>query len=194
MSHESPQPARPVERKTPDRGTIVTAVAGMLLVALVVVSSSGTFKKAMLRWKFQGAEAPEFVLKELETMAPVRLTEHRGKVVLLDFWATWCPPCREQMPVIEKLSRDKALADKVQIFSINTDEPAPDRLQVVRAFIKQRGYTMKTLVDTGVAANSYQIFSIPTLVIITPAGQIQSLRQGVHSEQELRELIARAGE
>lgn len=176
---------------------VVVALAGALAVAS---ASSRTIKHYMMR----GERAPAIALEVLAQRPPpqgaasVPMPErasprdHEGKVVLLDFWATWCPPCREQMPVIEKLHTDAALAESLAVFSINTDDPTPERARKVRAFMLRNKYTMPTLLDDGSGVLAFKVESIPTLVVLDPSGAIHHIHSGVHSEEELRAVIEEA--
>lgn len=188
---QSDSSTRSPDQATP-RSTVVAVTAGLLLVATLVLASSSAGKAALQRWRYEQAPAPPIELVDVRSGEAVRLADYQGKVVLLDFWATWCPPCREQMPAVERIARDDELAADVQVLSINTDEPEAGRARKVRKFLRRGDFTMRTLLDTGAASRAYQVFSIPTLVVIGPDGRVEALRQGAHSEQQLRELIAEA--
>lgn len=138
-----------------------------------------------------GGKAPAFTLPQLGSPKKVSLQDYRGEVVLLDFWATWCKPCRKQMPAMQKLADDEALADKLAILSINTDQ-GPDQADRAESFVEQYDYTFTTLIDDGSASARYGVARIPTLVVVTPGGEIHHKASGVHSEQELRELVQAA--
>ncbi len=138
------------------------------------------------------AKAPGFTLPKAGKPGNVSLDQNRGKVVMLDFWATWCPPCRQQMPIVQKLENDASLHDSLQILSINTDQPGPKRKAKVTGFLKKHGYTFTTLLDDGSAANAYNINYLPTLVVIGPNGKVAHAESGVHSEAALRKMISDA--
>ena len=111
--------------------------------------------------------------------------------MLIDFWATWCPPCRKQMPAVERLARDVTLSDSVQIVSVNADDPTPDRVDKVRDFLAQNRYSsMLSLLDDSSASIAYDITSIPTLVILDTQGHVAAIEHGVHSEEQLRAKLA----
>ena len=108
----------------------------------------------------------------------------RRKVVMLSFWASWCGPCRQEMPVIEKLShqyRDQGFL----VFGVNDE----DR-ETIRDYIKENGYSFPTLVDEEQQASMrYQVRAIPTTVVIDREGNISSYRVGLSSESELRAML-----
>jgi thiol-disulfide isomerase/thioredoxin len=135
-----------------------------------------------------GKPAFDFALKDLAGK-PHSLKALRGKVVLLDFWATWCGPCRMTMPRVAKIHRDYQ-AKGVEVLSINVGETAAQ----AGAYIKKNGYTFTTLLDGNrQVAEGYQVNGIPTLVVIDKTGKISSYLVGAHEEATLRDALAKAG-
>lgn len=140
-----------------------------------------------------GGTAPGFELPVMEHDGEtVALDDHRGRVVLIDFWATWCPPCRDQMPELEKIADDPELADDVAVLSVNTDPSEEDRHERIEQFKEDEQLTMSTLLDDGSVQAAYRAGTIPTLVVVDPAGDVAYVSEGIHDEQKLRELIADA--
>ena len=135
-----------------------------------------------------GKPAPIFKLKSIQGNV-FGVGDHAGKVVVIDFWATWCGPCKKQMPALQKLERDSKYADTVVVLSVNTDDPAPDRGQVVSNFLTQNGYTFDVLYDNGPVSSQYRISRIPTIVVVSPSGVVTYADSGVLSISELRELV-----
>ncbi|MDQ0200027.1 redoxin domain-containing protein [Neobacillus ginsengisoli] len=114
-----------------------------------------------------GAKAPDFELKTL-TGETVKLSTLKGKKVMLNFWATWCPPCKAEMPEMEKFS--KQVGKDVVILAVNID-PQLD----VKGFVNKNGITFPVLLDTEDKVNGmYQIISIPTTYFIDSNGIIQN--------------------
>jgi peroxiredoxin/outer membrane lipoprotein-sorting protein len=135
-----------------------------------------------------GKPAPPFTLKGVRG-STVSLASYKGKVVLLDFWATWCRPCRIEMPRVEKLYQELKPKGLV-VFGVNfAEDPA-----TVKAFLAQNPYTIPILLDTkGEVGTSYGADAIPTLVVIGKDGKVSSYFQGVREEEVLREALAKAG-
>jgi peroxiredoxin/outer membrane lipoprotein-sorting protein len=134
-----------------------------------------------------GTPAPDFALFDLENK-PVKLSELRGKAVLLDFWATWCAPCRAELPQVELLHRD--FKDKGLIVLGVDDEESKDQA----AFLGKSGYTFRSLVDpTEQVKNLYSVGGIPTTVLIDRQGTIQVFELGGSSYDLLREAIQKVG-
>lgn len=115
-----------------------------------------------------GALAPDIQLVDLNGKT-VTLEQFRGKVVMLNFWATWCPPCRTEMPAMQRLNEKMAELDFVML-ALNV-EPEGDR--TVPAFLKGKPYTFPILLDLGAKAqNRYGVFRFPETFIIGKDGVI----------------------
>ncbi len=112
-----------------------------------------------------GKSAPRFALDGLDgpkVAAPVA-----GKVTVLNFWATWCPPCREELPELDRFARDNP---SIAFYAVDIEEPAAK----VQAFVKQNGYTFPVLLDvSGGVAQIYRISAVPTTVVIDKAGVVK---------------------
>ena len=119
-----------------------------------------------------GKTAPDFALKSAAGQ-DCKLSDQKGKVVILDFWATWCPPCRQSLPHEQSVSQDKALAAKnVVVWAVNERESADD----VKKFLQDNPYTFEVAMDaSGSAGSSYKVTGIPTTVIIGADGVIKNV-------------------
>jgi peroxiredoxin len=118
-----------------------------------------------------GAKAPDFELKTLAGET-VKLSNLKGKKVLINFWATWCPPCKAEMPAMEQLS--KQTEKDVVILAVNID-PQLD----VQGFIDENKITFPIPLDTDDKVNeTYQVISIPTTYFIDSKGIIQNKYTG----------------
>lgn len=121
-----------------------------------------------------GHVAPEFALPDINAKT-VRLSDYRGKkAVFLNFWATWCPPCRLEMPTMEKVYqeyREKGL--EVLAVSIDTGRPPDVAVQVI-SFMKELKLTFPALLDHKMeVAGKYRLVGIPTTFLIDRAGRIR---------------------
>ena len=115
-----------------------------------------------------GSKAPDFILKDLDGKK-VRLSDHEGQIVLLNFWATWCPPCRAEMPSMENLN-EKMKGKDFKILAVSIDTSSSER---VSDFIERKGYTFDILYDPGqTVARNYLVMGIPTTYIIDKKGII----------------------
>ena len=134
-----------------------------------------------------GSEAADFQLKDLEGRE-IQLKSLRGNVVLLNFWATWCGPCRLEMPVIEKLHQ-QLHGKGLRVFGVNDEE-----IETIREYVAEHEYSFPTLVDTDQEAmNLYRIRGIPTMVVIDREGKIAQYRLGLSREADLRSWLRKAG-
>ena len=112
-------------------------------------------------------EAKDFTLENLEG-SPVSLSDFQGKVVFLNFWATWCPPCRAEMPDMEKLWQKFKEEDFI-ILAVDLRE----RKEKVSSFMEENGYTFPVLLDPrGKVASTYGIRAIPTTFLLDPEVKI----------------------
>lgn len=133
----------------------------------------------------EGDDAPPFELVSLEHQERVSLESLRGKVVLLDFWATTCPPCIRQIRDLEIVHQSFAPQDVV-ILGINTEGASAARLT---AFAREHQVSYQVLVDLGFAAERYGVSQLPTLYIIDREGKIRWGHVGYTSHEDLEEII-----
>ncbi len=134
-----------------------------------------------------GRQASDFTLKTVDG-SPVHLADLRGKIILLDFWATWCPPCRRELPTIEALSR-KYKDRNVLVFGVNDEDVA-----TAKHFLEKNHPDLATLHDGGGKVNKmYGTHAIPTVLVIDPTGKIVAHFVGERSENELVAALKQAG-
>ncbi len=121
----------------------------------------------------EGNLAPDFELTTLEGET-VQLSDYRGDKVMLNFWATWCPPCRAEMPDMEKFYNN----EDVKILAVNLTNTEESR-EDVKEFNEEFGLTFPILMDEKLnVANQYQIQPIPTSYMIDSNGVIQHIALG----------------
>jgi len=128
--------------------------------------------------------ASNFSLQDMSGKT-VRLSDFKGKVVLLEFWAAWCPPCRASVPGLEKLH--KAYKDKgLVLLAVSMDEGGWDE---VKSFISESGITYTVLKGTEDVAIKYQVRSIPMMLVLNKEGKISKRYLGMGSDEELEKDI-----
>ncbi|WP_179966054.1 peroxiredoxin family protein [Lysinibacillus antri] len=121
----------------------------------------------------RGNVAPDFSLETLKGEV-MSLSDFKGKKVFLNFWATWCPPCRAEMPDIQKFSED----EDVVVLAINLTH-TEDSLTTVENFIQDRAFTFPVLKDeNGDVAELYRVQAYPTSYMIDSKGTIQYVALG----------------
>ncbi|GBC94529.1 Thiol-disulfide oxidoreductase ResA [bacterium HR16] len=139
-----------------------------------------------------GQTAPDVVLRFTEDGLQRSLSSYHGDVIVLDFWATWCAPCRYTMPRMEEFYK-RYKGQEVTVIGVAVDIDDYDK--VVR-FAKEMGVTYPIAADTsGEAKQSYQIRNLPTLVVIDKDGVIALRLEGYdpqNTEKVLEETVRRA--
>ncbi len=118
----------------------------------------------------------------------VTLKEHIGKPIVLNFWATWCGPCKMEMPAIDKLYKE--YKDEVGFIMVNQTDGRRETKEKVDKFINENGYSFPVYYDTEFEASYvYGVSSIPTSLFINAEGEIVDYHIGAMSEEILRKYI-----
>ncbi|MFW5996115.1 MAG: TlpA family protein disulfide reductase [Halanaerobiaceae bacterium] len=129
-----------------------------------------------------GEQAPNFTLENLEG-EEVSLDDYRGEKIFLNFWATWCPPCKSEMPDIQKLHEDN---ENITILTINLQE----NKNQAETYLQQNDLSFPVLLDTeGEAGNKYLVRSIPTTYIIDKEGIIKDQHIGAMNYETMTEIM-----
>ncbi len=140
-----------------------------------------------------GDAAPSFRAPALRGPKPLSLTDYRGKVVYLDFWASWCAPCATALPILDSF-REEFSADEFQVLAINVDSD-PAR---ARRFLTQRPVSYPSVTDpNGRLPAQFEIETMPTSFLIDREGVIRLVHRGFKKSDvdalraEIRKLVAR---
>lgn len=156
---------------------------------LVKVSKDKTLK--ITRAKMTSQPAPDFKLKDLAGN-DVSLSELKGKIVILDFWATWCGPCKSSFPSIQRAVKMYESDPDVKFLFINTWERVQDKKKNAESFINQNKYTFHVLLDDqNEVVGKYKVSGIPTKFFIDKEGNIRLQSVGFGGESHFfKELEA----
>ncbi|AHF04459.1 alkyl hydroperoxide reductase [Marichromatium purpuratum 984] len=144
--------------------TVLFRAPVLLLLSLILV---GPLRADVLDALPEPLPAPEFGL-DTPAGETLRLADYRGRVVILNFWATWCPPCRAEMPSMQR-AYEALAGDGVEILAINVDEDAA----TVADFGARLGLGFPLLVDPGSTVTlDYGVRGLPTSYVIDPEGRV----------------------
>ncbi|MCL2806708.1 MAG: TlpA family protein disulfide reductase [Coriobacteriia bacterium] len=150
-------------------------------------ASSGTANVSGQADALSSSAAPDIQILDSEGNA-VRLSDFSGTPVVLNFWASWCPPCVHEMPDFERVYQE--LGAEVQFIMLNATDGQRETVATASQFISAEGFNFPVFFDTeGEAALAYNITAIPETLFIDREGNIVANHIGAMSEQQLRSAL-----
>lgn len=162
----------------------VVALLGLLAYGLVASDPDRSMDDALARG--ETVAAPGFELARLSGEGKQTLADYRGKLVVLNAWASWCGPCREESPLMERWHK-RIARDGGTVLGINALDATAD----ARAFVREYGLTYPMLRDPeGASLTDYGVISYPETFVIDARGRIVALQRGVVDERWMRENVA----
>ena len=133
-----------------------------------------------------GKRAAELQLQDLQGNAVHINAAQDQRIYVLNFWATWCPPCQGEMPELNEFAQENK--DKVSFYAVNIQESSDK----VSDFMRKHNYTMPVLLDKdGDNADAYHVQGIPTIIMIDKSGIIQYRKTGAVTKAELEAELAK---
>ena len=178
---------------------IIKIGVGFAVFILLIATASFAYNRLMDRelQKQSGVLEPDHDRKEAADFTMTdregnTLTLHgiieNGKPVVLNFWASWCPPCRAEMPDFEKVYAE--LGNEVQFIMLNLADGTRETKEIGIKFIDEQGYTFPVFFDSGKSgAVAYAVRTIPTTLFIDRDGYVVNRKQGLIKEDELKAFI-----
>lgn len=177
-------PAAVMTAMRPARNAVVVLFAAAIVGHSVWIVNHLDYMRPMR----EGDAAPAFALPEVDATGRLQgswqLAAAAGKPVVLDFWATWCGPCREAMPGLVRLANE--FAGRAEFIGVNIDDPAR-----ARAMFTQLQAPMRLLFDNAGVADRFGVHAIPHVVVIDAQGRVREVLRGGASEERLRNVLLR---
>jgi thiol-disulfide isomerase/thioredoxin len=179
------------------RNTIVVIVVILTVTGMLVLGRRMSKQQAglglaptaqALPTEVKGALAPEFALASLPDKKPVKLSDFKGKAVLLNFWATWCEPCKIEMPWFIELQH-KYGPQGLQVIGIAEDDSGPE---AITKFAQEMKVDYPILQGKNVVGDAYGAEFLPTTVYIGRDGKIVDRVTGLASKSEIEDNIKKA--
>ncbi|MEI6513135.1 MAG: TlpA disulfide reductase family protein [bacterium] len=159
--------------------TYVWIAVVLAIVVVIVISQSGS------SGPMSGDTAPDFVLRSVDSLSDLKLSNLQGKPVLLVFWADWCGPCNEELPRLKQLHNE--YSDRLHIVSVATPDSS---LEGLKTITKQQGIDWYSLYDQeGTVSKAYRVSGVPELFLLDKDGRIRMQWGGTVSVSDLREEI-----
>ncbi|WP_242916452.1 TlpA disulfide reductase family protein [Pontibacter liquoris] len=189
---------------------VMLAVFGLLYFTGLHTEAIGQVQRLLLATGIRNADVPQptEAARAVETTPPataspamvgtgfrmagldgktVSFESLKGKVIFMNLWATWCPPCIAEMPNIQKLY-EKVGSDKIAFVMLSLDEGGMDK---VKKFISKKGYTFPVYMPAGQLPQEFYSNAIPTTFIISPEGKIVAQQEGMaeYDTKEVRDFL-----
>ena len=139
-----------------------------------------------------GSKVPNFTLTDLSGKN-VSLSDYKGKVVVLNFWASWCPPCKAEMPEFNEMDREFKKSGDTVLLAINMTDGRRETKKKVETFISEQKYKMRVLLDSeGKASNLFDIRYLPTAYVIDAEGTVTGQLVGGTTKNAVMKLVKEA--
>ena len=141
----------------------------------------------------KGAQVKNFTLTDISGKN-VSLSDYKGKVVVLNFWASWCRPCKAEMPEFDQMDKEfKKSGSKVVLLAVNMTDGRRETKSKVEKFLSETKYGMRVLLDTeGKAADMFSVRYLPTTYVIDTTGKVSGQLVGGTTKDAVMQLVREA--
>lgn len=166
-------------------------MTALVAVAVLVIAAVTTIPALMTRVATRklSAPAPKFSISRLDGTA-VSSSEFRGRVVVLDFWATWCLPCRRELPELDKLYHRYQGNSSVSFWAVDVQKNG-ETPEKARAFMHKAGYTLPVACGSEQSLEGLGVEAFPSLIIIDKSGRIRLVHTGYDGSEQLQSELSR---
>lgn len=149
------------------------------------ITNSNTPKPSETRSETPNNKAPDFTVYDAEGNS-VKLSDFIGKPVVLNFWASWCPPCKMEMPDFDDVYKEKG--NEYHFIMVNLTDGGRETVETAKSFIEETGYKFPVYFDMDIdAAMKYNTYSIPVTYFIDADGNIEAYAQGAINTETLKQ-------
>lgn len=164
---------------------LIFIISALLIFSLVSCTQKNTVEeKDAQTTESEESALPDFTVYTADGKA-VTLYEKLSKPVVVNFWATWCPPCQSEMPAFDELYKE--YGKDIEFMMIDLTDGERDTVTSVKAFLEEKGYSFPVYYDTDMdAAAAYGVSSIPMTVFIDENGNLLNYKVGAISEEDLK--------
>ncbi len=171
-------------KKSRQRNWQILIGIGIFLIVIAALTATHKAESEGIQRAVKGQSLGDFSLPDLQ-QNPIRLSDFRGKTVLINSWASWCPPCMAEMPALEQFYQQNK-ANNFEILAVNAGESQA----IAQNFVRQSGVTFPILLDENAQTlTAMGISGFPTSILVSPEGDVYHIHIGLFFPEDLEKEI-----